>query len=106
MRLFKDKLKYWGAYNGLLRAQEHILKIKGDADSLVLYLEQKELQLRDSSTVVYPSWHVLALSTDQAVREGLLALTRSGLHAVSQQLFAARETQQAIHEHLRDHPND
>jgi hypothetical protein len=101
VRLFKDKLKYWAAYNSLLRAQEHKIKIKGDADSLVMYYEQQEAQLRDSGSGVYTSWVQPAQAGDQALHEGLLALTRSGLHAVRRQLTAARATQQAIRDERR-----
>jgi hypothetical protein len=101
VRLFKDKLKYWAAYNSLLRAQEHKIKIKGDADSLVMYYEQQEAQLRDSGSGVYTSWVQPAQAGDQALHEGLLALTRSGLHAVRRQLTAARLTQQAIRDERR-----
>lgn len=90
VRGFKDKLTYWAAYNGLLRAREHKAKILQDAHSFLKYCELQQQFLCSCSDTSFALDPWLSRPIQQDVMSGLEALRRRGVRRAEQQIEAGK----------------
>lgn len=94
MRRFKDKLQIWAAHNRVLRAQEHVAKVKRDVKAFVQYYQGVQQRL-DTCRPPHTDW-LQNLAEDSGVQAGLAALLQQGKRFVTEQLQRGQQLLQQV----------